>query len=94
VAVPKIRLRTGDLRSRFSLSWVEPDDLHLRHIAEVNPPFFINVDLQTALSDLAERFVERGTPLLAGFGIELPNDLELKSSTDVPCASNTSSCGR
>jgi len=38
-----------------ALAWlVEPDDLHLGHVTEVNPPFLVKSDLETALSSGAE----------------------------------------
>src|SRR5436190_24168212 len=58
---------------------IEPYDLHLGHVAEINPPFPIDIDLETTLSDLPETVLWH--PILdhlAGFGIELPNKLGIE----------------
>src|SRR5438128_8487556 len=78
--IPKSRLRYRRLKGlHLSCLWVESNDLHLRHVAEVNPPFLIDIDLETALGDLAETVLRNGIlEHFAGFGIELPNELGIE----------------
>ena len=80
MAIAKFRLPYWRFeRLHFLCLWVEPDDLHLRHVAVVNPPFLINIDLETALSDLAEPILRNGVLHdLAGFRIELSDKLRIK----------------
>src|SRR2546426_6789906 len=79
MAIAEIRFWYRGLEGlHFLCLWVQPNDLHLRHVAEVNPSFLINIDLQTALSDLSEPVLRN--PILdhfAGFGIELSNKLRI-----------------
>src|SRR5206468_12734316 len=87
MAIPKIRLRYWGLeRLHFFCLGVEPNDLHLRHVAEVNPPFLIQIDLETALSDLAQPVLWNAVlHHSAGFGIELSKKLGIKIRIpDVP----------
>src|SRR2546427_12836104 len=72
VAVSKLGFRYGDLEGLhlFGLR-IETRDLHLRHVAVVNPSFLIHIDLQTALSDLSEPSLWNAVlHNFAGFGIE------------------------
>src|SRR5256885_10781879 len=55
MAISKFGLRYGDFESlHFFGLRVEADDLHLRHVAVINPAFLIDIDLQAALGDLAK----------------------------------------
>src|SRR5262245_44224346 len=69
VAKPRLRYRRFE-GFHFLRLRIEPNDLHLRHVAEVNPPLFIDVDLETALSDLAQTILwNRVLDRFAGHGI-------------------------
>src|SRR6516162_1895700 len=80
MAVTKLRFGYGRLeRLHLFCSGIEPDDLHLRHVAVVDPAFLIDIDLQTALSDLAEPILwNRILDDLAGLQIEFSEELGIK----------------
>ena len=83
--------------SIFAGLGIEPDDLHLGHVAEVDPPFPIESDLQAALS-VAGRCAqaEPHTPAtLPVRGSSLPMNCEVKSEYQtLPCASTACHAGR
>ena len=80
VPIPQSRLRYRGLeRLHLSCLRVEPDDLHLRHVAEIDPAFLIDIDLETALGDLADTVLRYGIlEHFAGSGIELPDELGIE----------------
>ena len=80
MAISKFGLRYGDFESlHFFGLRVEADDLHLRHVAVINPAFLIDIDLQAALGDLAKPGLWNAVLHdFAGFGIELPKKLRVE----------------
>src|SRR5712692_1382811 len=71
MAIAETRLRYRGLEGFHPLRlWFEANDLHLRHVAEVDPPLVIDIDLETALSNETQPVLrDRILHDLAGFGI-------------------------
>src|SRR5262249_432393 len=80
MTISELRLRYQGLEG-FHLQgfWIEANDLHLRHIAEVDPSFLIDINLETALSNLSESvFWDRIFHNFTGCGIERANELRIE----------------
>src|SRR5439155_23667416 len=80
MTISKFGLRYGDFESlHFFGLRVEVNDLHLRHVAVINPSFLIDIDLQSTLGDLAKAGLWNAILYnFAGFGIELPKILRIE----------------
>src|SRR5215472_15832191 len=80
MTISELRLRHRRLKGfHFTRRWIESNNLHLGHVAVVNPSFPIDIDLKTPLSDLTETVLGDGTRAhLARSSIQLPNKLRIE----------------